>query len=133
VGQGSRDESHDNQDAQEQNVASSASQNFEGTESAMGEDTSGEGQEGGLKRFSANGRDRSDPQLMAKSLPIKKRNKSPFGGDRRRKHEHWQATIFYADGERFARVYLSKEKARRFADRERKSPVVKRTLVRRIK
>jgi hypothetical protein len=70
---------------------------------------------------------------MAKSLPIKKRNKLPFGGDRRRKHQHWLATIFYADGERFARVYLSEERAKNFADKERKSPIVKRTLVRRIK
>jgi hypothetical protein len=70
---------------------------------------------------------------MPKSPFVKKRTKTAFGKDRRRKHEHWQTTIFYADGEKFARVYLSKERARRFADKESKSPIVKRTLVRRIK
>jgi hypothetical protein len=69
---------------------------------------------------------------MPKSPSIKKRNKSAFGKDRRRKHHHFQATIFYADGEKFARVYLSKGRAKKFADKERKSPVVNRTLVRRI-
>ena len=46
-------------------------------------------------------------------------------GDKRRKHKHWQVTVFYKDGERFARVYTDKDKATRFADRQRKSPVVK--------
>jgi hypothetical protein len=69
---------------------------------------------------------------MPKSPSIKKRNKPAFGKDRRRKHHHWLASIFYADGEKFARVYLSKQRAKKFADKERKSPIVKRTLVRRI-
>jgi hypothetical protein len=34
-------------------------------------------------------------------------------------------TIQYADGEKFGRVYTSKEKADRFAERQRRSPVVK--------
>jgi hypothetical protein len=34
-------------------------------------------------------------------------------------------TISYADGEKFGRVYTDKEKASRFADRQRRSPVVK--------
>jgi hypothetical protein len=33
--------------------------------------------------------------------------------------------VFYKDGERFARVYTDKEKATGFAERQRKSPVVK--------
>jgi uncharacterized protein YhbP (UPF0306 family) len=70
---------------------------------------------------------------MHKSPSIKNGTKTVFGWDRRRKHEHWQATIFYADGEKFVRVYISKERAKRFADKEKKSPIVKRTLVRRIK
>jgi hypothetical protein len=53
--------------------------------------------------------------------------------DRRRKHDHWQATIFYHDGEKFARVYTDEQKARRFAERQRKSPVVKATRVSRMK
>jgi hypothetical protein len=34
-------------------------------------------------------------------------------------------TVYYADGEKFGRVYTDKEKAGRFADRQRRSPVVK--------
>jgi hypothetical protein len=48
-----------------------------------------------------------------------------FGGDKRRKHHHWQVTVFYRDGERFARVYTDHEKAASFADRQKISPVVK--------
>lgn len=48
-----------------------------------------------------------------------------FDKDRRRKHHHYLVTIFYADGERFGRVYTDKDKAARFADRQRRSPVVK--------
>ena len=63
---------------------------------------------------------------------VTKTKKTKFYGDRRRKHHHWQATIYYADGEKFARVYLNEEQARRFAERQKKSPIVKRTLVRQI-
>ena len=56
-------------------------------------------------------------------MTIWKRTK--FGKDRRRKHKHWQVTVFYKDGERFARVYTDHKKAAGFADRQRKSPVVK--------
>jgi hypothetical protein len=45
--------------------------------------------------------------------------------DRRRKHKHWQVTVYYHDGEKFARVYIDRERAERFADRQKKSPVVK--------
>jgi hypothetical protein len=60
---------------------------------------------------------------MPKTKTARKRTK--LGKDRRRKHRHWQVTVFYKDGERFARVYTDREKATRFADRQRKSPVVK--------
>jgi hypothetical protein len=60
---------------------------------------------------------------MPKTKTIKKRTK--LGTDRRRKHRHWQVTVFYKDGERFARVYTDKVKASKFAERQRKSPVVK--------
>jgi hypothetical protein len=60
---------------------------------------------------------------MPKTKTIKKRTK--LGTDRRRKHRHWQVTVFYKDGERFARVYTDKGKASKFAERQRKSPVVK--------
>jgi len=45
--------------------------------------------------------------------------------DRRRKHKHWQVTVYYHDGEKFARVYIDRERAERFAERQKKSPVVK--------
>jgi hypothetical protein len=54
---------------------------------------------------------------------------SIFGKDKRRKHRHWQVTVFYRDGERFARVYTDRAKATSFAERQKKSPVVKTTRV----
>jgi hypothetical protein len=60
---------------------------------------------------------------MANTRTTRKRTK--LGKDRRRKHKHWQVTVFYKDGERFARVYTDREKAASFAERQRKSPVVK--------
>jgi hypothetical protein len=56
---------------------------------------------------------------------MKARKFTSYKTDKRRKHHHWQATVFYKDGERFARVYTDKEKATGFAERQRKSPVVK--------
>ena len=55
----------------------------------------------------------------------KRRAKSKLGKDKRRKHRHWQVTVFYRDGERFARVYIDRDKAQRFAARQKKSPVVR--------
>ena len=55
----------------------------------------------------------------------KKRAKSSFSKDRRRKHHHWLVTVYYADGEKFGRVYTDRNKATRFAERQRRSPVVK--------
>jgi hypothetical protein len=49
--------------------------------------------------------------------------------DRRRKHRHWQVTVYYSDGEKFARVYIYRERAERFAERKKKSPVVKATRI----
>jgi hypothetical protein len=48
-----------------------------------------------------------------------------FGTDKRRKHRHFLVTVYYADGEKFGRVYTDKAKATRFADRQKRSPVVK--------
>ena len=64
----------------------------------------------------------------------KKENRKPKKAararqDRRRKHQHWQVTIYYRDGERFARVYIDRDRAMRFAERQKKSPVVKSTRV----
>jgi hypothetical protein len=56
---------------------------------------------------------------------VRKRKLTNYNTDKRRKHRHWQVTVFYADGERFGRVYTDKDKATRFADRQKRSPVVK--------
>jgi len=53
------------------------------------------------------------------------KEKDNFGKDRRRKHHHWLVTVYYADGEKFGRVYTDRDKASRFAERQRRSPVVK--------
>jgi hypothetical protein len=55
----------------------------------------------------------------------KARKRSQFGKDKRRKHRHWQVTVYYHDGEKFARVYIDREKAEQFAERQKRSPVVK--------
>ena len=52
--------------------------------------------------------------------------------DKRRKHNHFLVTVVYADSESFARVYSNLDKAQRFADRQRKSPVVKSTRIRKL-
>jgi hypothetical protein len=56
---------------------------------------------------------------------MKARKPTSYREDRRRKHHHWLVTIYYSDGEKFARVYTNREKATKFAERQRKSPVVK--------
>jgi len=48
-----------------------------------------------------------------------------FRRDRRRRHRHWQVTVYYHDGEKFARVYIDRERAEHFAARQKRSPVVK--------
>jgi hypothetical protein len=57
--------------------------------------------------------------------PKKARKLTNFTTDKRRKHRHFMVTVFYRDGERFGRVYTDKGKATRFADRQKRSPVVK--------
>lgn len=56
---------------------------------------------------------------------MKKRKKTSLRKDKRRKHHHWLVTVFYRDGERFGRVYTDRGKASRFAERQKKSPVVR--------
>ncbi len=57
--------------------------------------------------------------------PKKARKFTNFGTDKRRKHRHFMVTVFYRDGERFGRVYTDRGKASRFAERQKRSPVVK--------
>jgi hypothetical protein len=64
--------------------------------------------------------------VRKKSKPKKT---SRMSRDRRRKHRHWQVTVYYHDGEKFARVYIDRERASRFAERQKKSPVVKATRI----
>jgi hypothetical protein len=64
---------------------------------------------------------------------MKTRKAKPFKKDKRRKHHHWQVTVFYKDGERFARVYADHKKAVGFANRQKKSPVVKTTRVTQVR
>lgn len=66
--------------------------------------------------------------IIVENMAMKKttnKEKSTFGKDRRRKHHHWLVTVYYADGEKFGRVYTDRDKAARFAERQRRSPVVK--------
>jgi hypothetical protein len=65
-------------------------------------------------------------------VKTKKKKVGAFDGDRRRKHHHWQVTVYYHDGEKFARVYIDRERAQSFAERQRKSPIVKSTRVREV-
>jgi hypothetical protein len=41
-------------------------------------------------------------------------------------------TLTYSDGEKFARVYIDRKKAEKFAERQKKSPLVKKTRIRRL-
>jgi hypothetical protein len=56
---------------------------------------------------------------------MKIQKRTSFRKDARRKHHHWQVTLFYNDGERFARMYTDHQKAANFAELQKKSPVVK--------
>ncbi len=67
--------------------------------------------------------------MKKKTKTKTKSDTSRFHRDRRRKHRHWQVTVYYHDGEKFARVYIDRELATRFAERQKKSPVVKATRI----
>lgn len=65
-------------------------------------------------------------------MAVVKRKQTKFGTVRRRKHHHWRVTVYYGDGETFARVYIDLEKARNFAKRQKKSSVVESTRIIRL-
>lgn len=67
--------------------------------------------------------------MRKKAKAKSRRGSSRFRSDRRRKHRHWQVTVYYQDGEKFARVYIDRERATSFAQRQKKSPVVKATRI----
>jgi hypothetical protein len=60
---------------------------------------------------------------------MKTRKLTSFRKDGRRKHHHWVVTLYYQDGDKFIRTYTVHDKAVKFAARQKKSPVVKRTRV----
>jgi len=64
--------------------------------------------------------------------PESVREPARFPRDGRRKHRHWEVTIVYHDGKKFSRVYIDRERAHRFAERQRKSPVVRAAKVREV-
>jgi predicted methyltransferase len=67
--------------------------------------------------------------IVKKKTTAKAKGSSRFHRDKRRKHRHWQVTVYYQDGEKFGRVYIDRERAERFAERQKKSPVVKATRI----
>jgi hypothetical protein len=42
---------------------------------------------------------------------VAKKKATKLGKDRRCKHHHWRVTVYYKDGEAFARVYINLEKS----------------------
>jgi hypothetical protein len=65
------------------------------------------------------------PETKTETKKPNNKGRTSYDKDKRRKHHHYLVTVFYADGEKFGRVYTDKDKATRFADRQRRSPVVK--------
>lgn len=52
--------------------------------------------------------------------------------DARRKHRHWKVTLYYFDGQKFSRTYIDRKRAVKFAERQKKSPIVRSTRVREV-
>jgi plasmid stabilization system protein ParE len=57
------------------------------------------------------------------------RKTARISGDARRKHRHWKVTIYYYDGQKFARIYIDRRRAEKFAERQKRSPVVRSTRI----
>jgi hypothetical protein len=70
--------------------------------------------------------------VRERTVKAKKRKRTRLGRDKRRKHQHWQVTVFYHDGEKFGRVYTDRARAMKFAERQKKSPVVRSARVTRL-
>jgi hypothetical protein len=69
------------------------------------------------------------PTVKKKPKGKTNRKSSRLHKDRRRRHRHWQVTVYYHDGEKFARVYIDRDRAVKFAERQKKSPIVKATRI----
>ena len=63
---------------------------------------------------------------------MSKRRVTSYRKYRRRRHHHWLVTLTYSDGEKFARIYIDRQKAEKFAERQKKSPIVKKTRISRL-
>src|SRR5690348_9563077 len=74
-------------------------------------------------------RQKKGSQVKKKSTGKSRKKTSRFRTDKRRKHRHWQVTVYYHDGEKFARVYIDRERAVSFANRQKRSPIVKATRI----
>lgn len=62
-----------------------------------------------------------------------KRRITNYRKDRRPKHYHWLVTVMtYTDNETFGRADLDREKAEKFAARQKKSPVLLKTRIRQL-
>jgi hypothetical protein len=59
-------------------------------------------------------------------------SKTRAGKSGKRKQTYWRVIINYGDKEEFGRVYSNREKAEKFAARQKRSPVVKSTRIERI-
>ena len=60
-------------------------------------------------------------------MPAARKRKGPA-----RKHDHYLVQITYKDKEVFRRVCTNKDKAKKYAERQRKSPVVRNVTVRKL-
>jgi hypothetical protein len=49
----------------------------------------------------------------------------PLGKGGRRKHDNFQVVLTYRDGDEFSRIYRDEAKAKGFAKRQKRSPIVK--------
>ena len=49
--------------------------------------------------------------MKKKTTTTKAKGSSRFHRDKRRKHRHWQVTVYYHDGEKFGRVYIDRDRA----------------------
>lgn len=67
-----------------------------------------------------------------KEIPIPKAKIISIKGDKRRKHHHWLVTVFYSDADTFGRVYNDLEKVKKFAARQKKSPVVQSVQIKQL-
>jgi len=57
----------------------------------------------------------------------KERREPAFRKDERREHRYWPVTVSYRDGEKSVRVYTAHVRATSFAEKQKKSPVVRET------